>query len=286
MTEYTIFHLDINGTVTKTLGRFESGMTLDPSILHHSYTEDYLYYHPLKNPWVSSGICEDVDDFEGNYEEYGDYTSSEEEFGTLKDDPISLNGYSLVLHSYNDRIVKPKHLSSFKHKVLNGVLKDLIPESMYYGNAAIIKTDLRDDSVENVEKDWEELADLIRKQNWVLDIDGHIQHGREYKIIGREVATYEILEHCPMLTEIKDRILDPRDIYDHASREIHLHDINSPLYSVYGSINELYLGKRLDFTTSKKMCRPGFREKGLEDWLQKVTGNGEWEPLTIVSWLN
>ena len=160
MTEYTIFHLDVDGTVTKTLGIFDDGMTLNAHSLHSSYKDDSVYYHSLENPWLSSGVIKDVDDFDGNYEEGREFTSSEDEF-TIHENPDPLKGYFLVLHIYNDRVIRTRSLPYLKNKVLNGVLRDLFPQSVYYGHAAIVKTDLRDDSVENVEKDWEELAEYF-----------------------------------------------------------------------------------------------------------------------------
>jgi len=262
MTEYTIFHLDVNGTVTKTLGKFGDGFTLNAASIHPSYEEGQVYYHSLKNPWLSSSVYGDADDFDGDYEECGNCTSSEDEFTEERDlDP--LKGYFIVMHIYNDRAIRPRNLPHFKHKVLNGALKELFPQSMYYGNAAIVKTDLRDDSVENIEEEWSEISERIRREAWVLDIDGHIQHAREYKILGRKVRASELLKHCPSIADAVDDKCDSRDVYDYFSREIHLRDVKAKQYDIYGNVDEMYLGRRLDREIVRELYKLTFVKRNL-----------------------
>lgn len=286
MTDYAIFHLDVNGTVTKTLGKFGDGFTLNASSLHSSYEEGEVYYHALENPWLSSNIYRDVDDFDGTYEECGNCTSSEEDEFTEERDLDPLKGYFIVMHIYNDRSIRPRNLPHFNHKVINGVLKELFPQSMYYGNAAIVKTDLRDDSVENVEEEWSEISDYIRQANWIIDMEGHIRHAREYKILGRKVKLIDLLKHCPSVVDLVDDKCDSRDIYDYFSRELHLRDIKSQQYDIYGNIDDMYLGRRLDIEIIRKLRDPDFLERELEIWLKKLTGKGDYKILTIYSWLN
>lgn len=287
MSQFSILHLNVDGTVTKTLGNFYDHNVLRASSLRSDYGDFDIYCHALKNPWKKTRAYEEEEFVEDNWEEtYHDFTSSEEEDEFFHENVEPLDGYIIVLHAYNDRAVRTCYLKPFEHKVLNRALKTLFPQSNYYGNAAIVKIDSRTDSPQHIEEEWEDILEHVSRYQWCLDIDGHIQHAREYVILGRKVEPSMILECCPRIPNREKDVCVARDVHDYLAHQLQLRDVKSQFYDIYGSLDELYLGRRLDAELSKKLRNSDFVEEGLQNWLFKLTGDTDYKILSIISWLN
>lgn len=285
--QLTILHLNVDGTVTKTLGDFYDRNILKATSLHPSYGEFDIYTHVLKNPWKKTRAYEEEECIEDIWAATcHDFTSSEEENEFFEEEGEPLDSYVIVLHAYNDRAVRTCYLKPFEHKVLNRALKGLFPQSNYYGNAAIVKLDPKTDSPEHIEEDWDDIVEHVSRCQWCLDIDGHIQHAREYMILGRKVEASSVIEHCPKNPDVEADMCISRDVHDLAAYQIRLRDVQSRCYDIYGGLGDMYLGRRLDAELSRELRDPNFTEEDLKNWLFKLTRNSDYELLTILSWLN